>query len=315
VNVTSPIVSVVIPTHNRSKLLRRAVESVLTQTYDSYEVIVVDDASTDDTAELMNSFDDPRVRYLQHDINRHASASRNTGSRAGVGKYIAYLDDDDEWLSDKLVKQIELIENAPPTVGMVYCWLDYIDAIGRTVVELHPSVRGRVFGQVLDRQRLGNSSTLIVRREVFEAVGGFDEELPRGNDGDFIRRVALCYAVDVVPEVLVKVHLDHGSSRITSSDEQGTRNAIKSQAVKLTKFKEELPKYRRQTATIYAIMAHHYVELGEWRPALHHYTLALRWHVGSSMVYFNMLRSVKAGVLRRKVAKASHLNTSTYSDR
>lgn len=314
-NVTSPIVSVVIPTHNRSKLLRRAVESVLTQTYDSYELIVVDDASTDDTAELIKSFDDPRVRYLRHDISRHASASRNTGSRAAMGRYIAYLDDDDEWLPHKLVKQIELIENAPHDVGMVYCWLDYIDADGRTVAELHPSLRGKVFGQVLDRQRLGNSSTLVVRREVFEIVGGFDEELPRGNDGDFIRRVALGCDVDVVPEVLVRVHLGHGSSRITSSDEPGIRNAIKSQAAKLTKFEGELPKYRRQTATIYAIMAHHYVELGEWWQALRHYTLALKWHVGAGMVYFNMLRSLKAGVLRRKVARASHLNASTYNDR
>lgn len=314
VNVTSPIVSVVIPTHNRSALVKRAVESVLAQTYESYEVIVVDDASTDNTAEVVKSFDDSRIWYLRHDTNRHASASRNTGSQAATGRYIAYLDDDDEWLPDKLAKQIELIENASGEIGMVYCWLDYFDA-GRVVAQLHPSLRGRVFGEVLDKQRLGNSSTLLVRREVFDTVGGFDENLFRGNDGDFIRRVALRYAVDVVPEVLVKVHVGHGSARITSSNEQGTRNAIKSQAVKLTKFEEELPKYRRQTATIYAIMAHHYVELGEWRQALLHYMRALRWHVGAGLVYFNMLRSVKAGVLRRKVAQANHLNASTYNDR
>lgn len=298
----SPVVSVVIPTHNRATLLKRAVMSVLAQTYERFEVIIVDDASTDATTEMIESFSDPRVRYLRHETNEHASASRNTGSRSASGRYVAYLDDDDEWLPEKLAKQVELIDQASNEIGMVYCWLDYRGADGRVVAKLHPTLRGRVFGDLLDRQRLGNSSTLLVRREVFDAVGGFDEDLPRGNDGDFMRRVALKYAVDVVPEVLVKVHVDYGAERITSSNEQGIRNAIKSQAVKLTRFKDELPRYRRQTATIHAIMAHHYVELGEWRQAVKHYFLALRWHWGSGLVYFNMLRSVKAGVLRRRAA-------------
>ncbi len=301
-NPSAPVVSVVIPTHNRSALLGRAVASVLTQSYEDIEAIVVDDASTDDTSDVVKSFDDPRVRYLRHEANKYASAARNTGSEAAIGRYIAYVDDDDEWLPHKLTKQVELIEKAPREVGMVYCWLDYLDVEGQIVAHLHPSLRGRVFGQVLDKQRLGNSSTLLVRREVFDAVGGFDEALPRGNDGDFIRRVALRYSVDVIPEVLVKVHIGHGSARITSSDAQGTHNAIKSQAVKLTKFKEELPKYRRQTAAIYAIMAHHYVELGDWRQALVHYLRALRWHLGAGTIYFNMLRSIKAGFFRRRAA-------------
>src|SRR5258705_13939604 len=102
-------VSVVIPTHNRSEFLRSAIASVLGQTYQDFELIVVDDASTDSTAEVVVSFNDSRIKFIRHQTNQGGSAARNTGIRASKCDYIAFLDDDDEWSPRKLSKQVEVL--------------------------------------------------------------------------------------------------------------------------------------------------------------------------------------------------------------
>lgn len=233
-------VSVIIPTHNRQRLVSRAVRSVLNQTYKDLECIVVDDASSDGTPQVIQTIEDERLVYLRHDRNRGASGARNTGIRAAKSSLIAFLDDDDEWLPEKLVKQVSLLKALPEEYGMVYCWMDYLDNAGHIIQERHPTHRGNVFASVLVKQGIAGCPTLLVRRHVVDAVGGFDESLPRGNDGDFIRRICRVYKVDVVPEVLVRVHVAHGYERITSETDRGIRNHLLAQQAKLDKFPEEL---------------------------------------------------------------------------
>src|SRR5690348_13147078 len=109
-------VSVIIPTHNRSDFLRNAITSVLNQTYQDFEIIVVDDGSTDNTSEVVANFSDERITFIRHDTNKGGSAARNTGILASKCDYIAFLDDDDEWLPDKLRKQMEILVASPPEV-------------------------------------------------------------------------------------------------------------------------------------------------------------------------------------------------------
>ena len=109
-----PSVSVIIPTHNRGEMLRRAIDSVLSQTYKDFELIIVSDGSADETDKVIVSYTDPRIRFLKHDKSRGASAARNTGIRASIGQYIAFLDDDDEWTLDKLEVQVPVIEKSAP---------------------------------------------------------------------------------------------------------------------------------------------------------------------------------------------------------
>ncbi|MGB9587486.1 MAG: glycosyltransferase family 2 protein, partial [Armatimonadota bacterium] len=118
-----PTVSVVIPTYNRALLVERAIRSVLGQTYTDFEVIVVDDGSTDDTKRILADLahEDPRVRWFHHSENRGAQAARNTGCRAAEGEYIAFLDSDNEWLSNKLHLQMELLKEHGEYIGVVYC--------------------------------------------------------------------------------------------------------------------------------------------------------------------------------------------------
>jgi glycosyltransferase involved in cell wall biosynthesis len=116
----NPTVSIIIPTYNRSRLLARAVKSVLNQTYQNFELIIVDDASTDNTEEVVGSFNDERIKYVRHEKNKGEAVARNTGIKAARGEYIASHDSDDEWLHEKLAKRIRAFENCSPEIGVVY---------------------------------------------------------------------------------------------------------------------------------------------------------------------------------------------------
>lgn len=292
------LVSVIIPTHNRADLVVRSIRSVLAQTYRNLECIVVDDASTDSTPDAVQAIQDPRLIYLRHEQSKHASATRNTGIAAATGEYIAFLDDDDEWLPEKLEKQVALLRTLPAKVGMVYCWMDYYD--NETFVSTRrPTLRGSIFDQVLDEQRIGNCSTLLVRRAVIATVRGFDERLPRGNDGDFIRRVCLTYQVDVVLQALVKCYVGHGFARITANDREGMLNAINSQKDKLAKFAEQLPRYPRQTAHIYALIGESYAQLRELGQAAYWFGRALATSPASRGIYTRLIRSLKHVMFNR----------------
>ena len=248
-------------------MLKRAIRSVLDQTYSKLECIVVDDASRDNTEGMISSFEDDRLRYFRHEKNKGASAARNTGIKHSKGELIAFLDDDDEWLSAKLEKQVPLINGLPESVGMVYCWMDYLDENGKIVLEHHPILKGYVFPQLLDAQRLGGCPTLLVRRKVLDKIRGFDETLIRGNDGDFIRRVCFQYEVDFIPEVLVKVHVGH-ADRISVDSSKSLRLHIQASKSRLKKFREEYNKYPEAKAKLIMDLSLTHVRLKEWKIAL-----------------------------------------------
>jgi glycosyltransferase involved in cell wall biosynthesis len=255
--------------------LKRAIQSVLDQTYPELECIVVDDASKDDTDQIINSFEDDRLKYFRHEKNKGASAARNTGIRQSKGGLIAFLDDDDEWIATKLEKQVPLLKGLPERFGMVYCWMDYYDANNKLIHQHHPTLKGYVFPQVLDAQRLGGCPTLLVKRNVVDQIGGFDESLPRGNDGDFIRRVCRKYEVDYVPEVLVKVYTEHGSERISSKNKESIKNAIKGEKIKFSKFHKELNALPEQKSNIYTHIGNHYAALRHFKSAFRYYLKAI----------------------------------------
>jgi glycosyltransferase involved in cell wall biosynthesis len=293
-----PEVSVIIPTHNRQRLVSRAIRSVLSQTYTDVECIVVDDASTDSTPQVTKSIKDDRLVILRHESNRGASAARNTGMRAARGPLIAFLDDDDEWLPEKLAKQVPLLKALPEEYGMVYCWMDYFDDTGRIVHERHPTYRGDVFASVLVKQGIAGCPTLLLRRHAVEEVGGFDERLPRGNDGDFIRRVCRVYKVDVIPEVLVRVHVAHGYERITSQTDRGIRNHLLAQQAKLDKFPEELCKYPHLKATVLANIGGCHLRLGEFKAGLSNLTRSFVLSPLNPKLYRAVLSGIKGFAMR-----------------
>ncbi len=201
-----PTVSVVLPTYKRMHLVRRAVHSALWQTFGDLEVIVVDDASPDVTAEVVRQVDDPRLRYVRHETNRGLAAARNTGIAHARGAYIAFLDDDDLWLPDKLEKQLRCFEQSAPSVGAVHCGFLRWQAMPpyRGVVPTGPSeLQGHALFKLLIRKAFTQPSALVVKRCVVDEIGLFDEAFVRVEDTDFILRIATRYEFGFVPENLL----------------------------------------------------------------------------------------------------------------
>lgn len=248
--VHSPTVSVIIPTHNRGDILRRAIDSVLNQTYKDFELIVVSDGCTDNTDEIVTSYADPRIKFFSHEKSCGASAARNTGIKASTGQYIAFLDDDDEWTVDKLEVQVPVIERSAPKLGLVYAWMEYIED-GRVKCVRAPELRGDIFIEMLDKQAITNSSTLMIRREVLDVVKGFDESLLRGNDGDFIRRISKHFAVDYVPKVLAKINIGH-EDRITVNNSKYINAEIFAFEKRLQYFKDDFDRHPCQKMAVYS---------------------------------------------------------------
>lgn len=146
----TPRVSVVIPTYNRADIITRAVDSVLAQTVDDIEVLIIDDGSTDGTRALIEDIDDSRVRYLAHDTNRGVSAARNTGVEAGRGEYVAFLDSDDEWLPRKLERQLSALDGREEGWIGVYC--DVASTGLSTTGRIAAAVSERVFRSAAPRE-------------------------------------------------------------------------------------------------------------------------------------------------------------------
>ena len=188
-----PMVSVVIPTYNRADLLEEVLRSVLQQTYQDFEVIIVDDGSTDDTRERVAAFQsDPRVRYIYQE-NRGLAGARNTGIRASQGDYIAFLDDDDIWLRDKLEKQMSLM-TANDQADVVYCDFRFVDLVGNLLTKQYqrPASRGTLYEDLMYSNVIaGSGSAVLIRAKCFAEVGLFDEDLPACEDQDLWRRMAL----------------------------------------------------------------------------------------------------------------------------
>jgi glycosyltransferase involved in cell wall biosynthesis len=195
-----PIVSVIIPTYNRAHLVGRAIRSVLDQTYQDFELIVVDDASTDNTNEVIKGFNDPRIRYIRHEQNRGGGAARNTGIKAAQGDYIAFQDSDDEWLPRKLEIQIQVFSNAPNGVGVVYTDMWRIFE-GRKMYWPSPPIMpedGIIYKKALDRVFGIGIVSALIRKKCLNKVGVFDESLSRLIDFElFIRLTKYYYFIHI----------------------------------------------------------------------------------------------------------------------
>lgn len=221
---STPRISVIIPTLNRAILLRRTIVSVLKQTYQNLEIVVVDDCSTDNTGDLVKEFKDRKINYIRHDYTRGGSATRNTGIRIAKGDYIAFLDSDDEWFPEKLEKQVNVLINSPAEIGLVYT--RFIRAYNNKKVYnafywLNQK-EGDVHNTLLDGNYITTSTTLI-KKECFSKAGMFDESLPRLQDWECWLRLSKFYHFKCVHEPLV---ISHQTSDSISTDSRALNEAI-----------------------------------------------------------------------------------------
>ena len=200
-------ISVIIPTFNRANFLPRAIKSVLNQTFQDLELIVVDDGSTDNTEEVVRRFQkmNRRIRYIKQEHSGGAARPKNTGLKESVGEYIATLDSDDEWLPTKLEKQLDLFEkSANPNLGFVGCYYIAVNEFG-SKEELYKIPQYiDTFRSILTHDYMGSGSCIIYKRKVFDNAGYFDENLKTAQDWEMRIRLVQKYDFDFVREPLVK---------------------------------------------------------------------------------------------------------------
>lgn len=209
-----PLVSVIIPVFNRAQTIQRAITSVLAQTYPNFEIIVVDDASSDGLADVLNTFTGALSHHIVHPRNRGAAAARNTGVAAACGEFVAFLDSDDAWLPDKLAHQVSAMYGVPPEVAGHVCAYECVkegDPARRLTPDWSPLAffRSQLLGCTC-----GPGTTLLCRRAIFAEIGPFDEELRRLEDWDWLLRLAeQGYRLLGSPEVQAWVEVGAGASR------------------------------------------------------------------------------------------------------
>jgi cellulose synthase/poly-beta-1,6-N-acetylglucosamine synthase-like glycosyltransferase len=200
--MSTPAVSVILPVYNRATTLQQCVATVLAQTFSDWELVAVDDASKDESCAVIEGFKDPRIRLVRHEQNKGPSGARNTGIQAARGKYIALLDSDDEWLPGKLAAQVALLESGACDL----CGCNYLVVNGDREHLIFIQNPASWEECLHTRCELGNGTTLVVRREVIDAIGLLDETFRFYEDWDWVLRMAAQFRLLVVPEPLARVY-------------------------------------------------------------------------------------------------------------
>ncbi|BAY15221.1 glycosyl transferase, group 2 family protein [Anabaenopsis circularis NIES-21] len=179
-----PIVSVVVPTFNRANFLPRAISSILQQTFSNFELIIVDDGSTDNTDEVVKEFTDPRIMFLALGKNYGGGYARNQGIKAASAELIAFLDSDDEWLPNKLELQLKRLQDSDDPDATVIYGLGYECAEGQQKIPSLVLYEGDVLDHLLRGWLPPTTSLFMVKRSALLGVNGFDESLPSFQDYD-----------------------------------------------------------------------------------------------------------------------------------
>jgi len=190
-------IAVIIPVYNAASSIRQTVESVLTQTFSDWQIILINDGSTDETLEQVNGINDRRIKIVSYE-NAGVSVARNRGIALSNSKFIAFLDADDLWTPDKLQSQREALLQYPQA-GLAYSWTVFLDEEGLIQYKQKPVFfKGDVLGELFKNNFLMCGSTPLIRREAVDVVGYFDSHLSPAEDWDYWLRVAAKYPFTLV---------------------------------------------------------------------------------------------------------------------
>jgi glycosyltransferase involved in cell wall biosynthesis len=201
-----PKVSVIVPTHNGLKYLPETIDSILNQTFQDFELIIVDNGSTDGTDEWVKSLDNPKVKYHWQEDSGCPAGSRNTGLKLVQGEFIAFLDADDIWMPEKLEKQIKLFDN--PAVGLVYSGAAYIDGDGNHLPDKKKNYyRGDVLCRLLKTNVITTSTVIVKRNLIIDNDFCFRSGRKGTEDWDLWLRLAKLSEFDYVDELLIKYRI------------------------------------------------------------------------------------------------------------
>ena len=293
-----PFISVVIPTYNRVLLLQKAIASVLAQTYTHWELIVVDDGSTDDTAEIIYSLKDSRIHLLALPHSGNIASLRNAGAKAGSGEWIAFLDSDDEWVSNKLEIQLHLLLQEKKRWS--YGGYELMDEVSQTIpgkAGIFRPISGWIVRPLITTEVAVNIGSLMVERKLFNDVGGFNTEpkLLYREDYELALRLALRAEALAVPDLLVRIR-EHTGRSTNAFDDGYERTAFVYQHFLNSHPGNELERLaRKRMAYHLAEIAVNCMENGKYFPAIHQ--LAKAFVNGDSLRH--LLSAIHRGLIAR----------------
>jgi glycosyltransferase involved in cell wall biosynthesis len=248
------LVSVIIPTYNRANLVQRAIKSVLNQTYKNIEIIVVDDGSEDNTEEVVRAFNDERIKYIRNKENKGVAASRNIGLKFSKGEYITFLDSDDEFLPEKIEKQLKFLKQRGE--------LDFV------VCE---SCKKNENDEIKTRRKMHSLLQVLIKKDAFEKIGNFDENFYFADDTDILVRMEHFLKYDKINEILVIIHKTPGSL----SSKKDFSSLIK----KINDKKLIVKKYKNLLTA--SKIAHYYYAIGKDYLTLKNYLTACKYFIKS----------------------------------
>lgn len=232
-----PLVTAVITTFNRERYLPSAIGSVLNQTMPDFELLILDNSSSDGTEQVVKSFDDPRIRHIRHPPIT-IGAQRNLGLREAQGEFVAFLDDDDEWLPAKLERQLGVFRNGPPDLALVYGGFVRIDSEGHEFAVHRPVLKGRILLDLLWHRDAftGSASNPLMKVSMLRALGGYKDELRTSEDWELYLRLAERHLIDYTEYPIVRIR-SHRGPRL--GDRIG--DAMKVEELVLTHFGPVMP--------------------------------------------------------------------------
>jgi glycosyltransferase involved in cell wall biosynthesis len=263
-------VSVIIPTKNRSQLLTQAVESIWKQTCLPQEIIIIDDASTAvsyiEVIENLRSKSPIPLIYQRLDKSSGACITRNTGVKIARGDILMFLDDDDTWMPTKIENQLHIFKDHPE-VGLVYAGRLIVDESGKLLFTITPKIQGQIYEEMLQRNHIGVTSTVAIRKQVFWEAGGFDSNTFPRDDYDLWIRIAKLSVIsfDPMPTVKWTIHSQVGKQSSSQPElyEQAVTEILKKYKQDITAL--PLIKYRKALASHYTLIADKYALVGSSR--------------------------------------------------
>lgn len=303
------LISVVIPCYNGERFIGRAVESVLTQTLQALELIVIDDGSTDASRSIIEGFlKDERVSAIFHDANRGIPTARNAGITASAGRYIAFLDQDDFWRHDKLERQIAIFaDDTAGEIGLVFSDVTIVDDRGRSIRRKRGSIPRR-FNRCSRTEMLralfcGNFIPIVsslIRRECFDAVGLLNEEITSGGDDyEFCLRLLTSYRVFAIDDPLT-VRTMHGANYTNAA------RMLPEVLRMIDEFAQRVPEVKdlhdRRRGRLLCDIGGYYQRIGDSGRARLQYRDALRYSPKSAKAYLGYLGS-SSGIVGRGIAR------------
>lgn len=244
----NPKVSIVIPTYNRADFLPKAIQSVLNQTYRNWEIIIIDDGSTDNTEGIVKSYKEARIRYILHKSNLGLSAARNTGIKNSRGEYIAFLDSDDEWFPEKISCQMNIFQKKDSKCGVI-CTAGYRIKGNQIMSKKSVPINLDSFYEKFLFENITWTSNVLVKKECFKKAGLFDENLESCEDWDMWIRIAKYYKFIFLEMPLTKYVIHSG---------QLSENLLK----KIDARKRILFKYQDELKHRKFVYSHHYYKIG-----------------------------------------------------